>query len=74
MLKDEKNKTMDPERRKALQMLLDRHLELQRYIFMFDYPTKMSLIVYLYICYVVKTCASEEWSLMHNYYVSMIML
>ena len=32
MLKDEKSKTMDPERRKALQNLLDQHLELQRYI------------------------------------------
>ena len=31
MLKSEKSKTMDAEWRKALQMMLDQHLELQRY-------------------------------------------
>ena len=30
VLKDEKTKTVDAERRKALQSLLDKHLELQR--------------------------------------------
>ena len=29
-MKDEKEKTMNPERRKMLQKLLDSHLELQR--------------------------------------------
>lgn len=52
MLKDEKNKTMDPERRKALQILLDQHLELQRYKYFNDLCAHC---VHLRVCVVLKS-------------------
>jgi len=65
MLKSEKSKTMDAERRKALQMMLDQHLELQRYTKCYTLTTQHNS-VWLWetydcvcVCVRVHTCVHD---------------
>lgn len=73
LLKDEKSKTVDPERRKAFQALLDKHLELQRYAIFFRHrctqccwkpsavilsPLLCSTFILSYVCKDKRACKS----------------